>query len=110
MPLFERPRGFNIVAIFDGDEFHIGTKVGGLTVQPMEELEETVRANEISIGIVAVPANQAQEVIDQLVKNKVRGILNYAPFAPQVPLNIVMRNIDPVMSLQSMTFYLRDGR
>ena len=102
------PEGFNIVAIFDGDESRIGTKVAGIAVLPMDELEETVRANKISIGIVAVPANQAQEVIDQLVRNKVRGILNYAPFAPQVPLNIVLRNIDPVMALQSMTFYLRE--
>ena len=102
------PEGFNIVAIFDGDESRIGTDVAGLAVQPMGELEETVLARHISIGIVAVPANQAQEVIDLLVKNKVRGILNYAPFAPQVPMNVVMRNIDPVMSLQSMTFYLRD--
>ena len=54
-----------------------------------------------------MPASQAQTVIDALVQNKVQGILNYAPIAPQVPMGIVMRNIDPVLSLQSMTFYLQ---
>ena len=36
----------------------------------------------------------------------VYGLLNYAPVAPQVPMDTVIRNIDPVLSLQSMTFYL----
>ena len=48
-----------------------------------------------------------EKVIDHLVENRIRGILNYAPVAPQVPKGIVMMNIDPVLSLQSMTFYLR---
>jgi len=47
-------------------------------------------------------------VIDVLIANDIKGILNYAPVAAKVPMNIVVRNIDPVLSLQSMTFYLRD--
>ena len=53
-----------------------------------------------------MPARHAQAVIDQLVAVGVKGILNYAPVAPHVPMNVVLRNIDPVLSLQSMTFYL----
>jgi redox-sensing transcriptional repressor len=51
-------------------------------------------------------------VIDEVVATGVAGILNYAPVAPQVPPGVVMRNIDPVLSLQSMTFYLQqiEGR
>ena len=63
----------------------------------------------ISIGIVAVPGSQAQGVIERLMSGGVRGILNYAPVAPKVPPGTVIRNIDPVLSLQSMTFYLRDS-
>ena len=101
------PEGFSIVAAFDGDPSQVGTSLGGLTVQSMEELPELVREKGIVIGIVAVPAAQAQTVIDLLVENNIIGILNYAPIAAQVPRNIVIRNIDPVLSLQSMTFYLR---
>ena len=61
----------------------------------------------VSIGIVAVPAAQAQSVIDRLVETGIRGILNYAPVAPYVPRGVVVRNIDPVLSLQSMTYYLK---
>jgi redox-sensing transcriptional repressor len=101
------PEGFEVVAVFDSDPEQIGSKVGGLTVQPMSELGRAVENQDLDIGIVAVPASQAQSVIDQLVANKVGGILNYAPIAPQVPMNVVLRNIDPVLSLQSMTFYLQ---
>ncbi len=102
------PEGFSIVAAFDSNQRHIGTPVGELTVRPMEELSEAIAEQRVTIGIVAVPAIQAQSVIDTLVENGVHGILNYAPVAPHVPIGVVMRNIDPVISLQSMTFYLKD--
>ena len=101
------PEGFQIVAAFDSDPAQVGSPIGSLDVQPMSELPETVEKRNIRIAIVAVPASQAQTVIDQLVENQVSGILNYAPIAPHVPPGVVMRNIDPVISLQSMTFYLR---
>lgn len=99
---------FRIVAAFDGDMAQVGNTIGEFKVQPMSELSETVTDKNITIGIVAVPAQQAQSVIDVLISNNIKGILNYAPVAAKVPMNIVVRNIDPVLSLQSMTFYLRD--
>ena len=100
------PEGFNIVATFDSDPEQVGKEIGGIHVQPMSDLGDVVGSGMVDIGIVAVPAVQAQTVIDQLVAAGVKGILNYAPVAPQVPMHIVIRNIDPVLSLQSMTFYL----
>lgn len=101
------PEGFSIIAVFDSDPKQIGTTLGGLRVQPMSEMTETVETTGATIGIVAVPSTQAQSVIDQLVKTGLSGILNYAPVAPQVPPGIALMNIDPVLSLQAMTFYLR---
>ena len=102
------PEGFTIVAAFDSSEEQVGNSVGEFRVQPMSELSDVVNNKGVSIGIVAVPSEQAQTVIDQLVDNGIKGILNYAPIAPYVPEGIVVRNIDPVLSLQSMTFYLKD--
>ena len=103
------PEAFSIVAAFDHDPARVGTEVGDLKVQAMSELSGTVESRGISIGIVAVPGSQAQGVIERLMSGGVRGILNYAPVAPKVPPGTVIRNIDPVLSLQSMTFYLRDS-
>lgn len=101
------PEGFTIVAAFDSSDDQVGTMVGDLSVRPMADLAEVVSELDVSIGIVAVPAAQAQVVINRLVQNGVNGILNYAPVAPYVPEGVVVRNIDPVLSLQSMTFYLK---
>ena len=101
------PEGFEIVAAFDDDPGRVNQRLGALRIQSMSELAQTVKDRAIDIGIVAVPASQAQSVIDQLVETGLRGILNYAPIAPQVSRDTVVRNIDPVLSLQSMTFYMQ---
>ena len=82
--------------------------MGELTVLSTEKLEEQIRGNDITIGIVAVPAMQAQGVIDRLVECGVRAVLNYAPTSPQVQEGVRVRNVDPVLALQSMTYYLVD--
>lgn len=100
------PDGFRLVAAFDGDRVVVGQDVAGLVVRPMDELDEVVEREGISIAIVAVPVDRTQGVIDQLMACGVQAILNYAPIAPQVSPGVKIRNIDPVVSLQSMTYYL----
>ena len=102
------PDGFHLVAAFDNNPNNVGREVGGVSVQPMTVLAETVAARDINIAIVAVPSAHTQTVIDQLVECGVRAILNYAPINAQVPAGVRVRNIDPVLALQSMTYYLTD--
>ncbi len=99
-------RGFRITAIFDSDPEKIGTTIGNWNVLPMETLCEFVREKKIALGIIAVPANAAQQVADELIKGGVRAILNYAPTTLSVPPKIKVFHIDPVAGLQSMTYYL----
>ena len=103
------PEGFKVVAAFDADERQVGQSIGGLIVQPMQDLPDTVRQKAIQIGIVAVPAAQASDVVEQITLCGIRAILNYAPVNPHTPLDVKVRNIDPVLSLQSMTYYLRSN-
>ncbi len=103
------PDGFHLVAAFDNNLANVGRQVGGVSVQPMGEMAETVAERDISIAIVAVPSAHTQTVIDQLVECGVRAILNYAPINAQVPDGIRVRSIDPVLALQSMTYYLTDA-
>ena len=100
------PDGFHLVAAFDLSPEVIGEEVGGLVVRPLEELEQVAVEKDVSIAIVAVPVSETQEVVDRLVAYGVRAILNYAPIVPHVREGIRIRNIDPVLSLQSMTYYI----
>ena len=102
------PQGFRIVEAFDADPKIVGTKVDGLMVKSVETLPEVLRRRKVDIGIVAVPAASAQPVIDMLVASGVKAILNYAPIAPQAPPDVRVKDIDPVLALQSMTFYVKD--
>jgi len=99
-------RGFRIVAIFDANPSKIGTRMAEWRVQPMEEMQATVRERKIHVAIIAVPAAAAQAVADELVEGGVRAILNYAPTTLSVPPKVKVYHIDPVAGLQSMTYYL----
>ena len=101
------PEGFNIIAAFDANQQIVGETVADLNILPITSLSEIVNKLDIKIGIVTVPIDHAQEVIDNLVKAGIKSILNYAPLSPQVPDGVIVRGIDPVLSLQSMTYYIR---
>ena len=103
------PQGFRIVEAFDSSGGLIGEKVNGLVIKDTANLEATLKDNRVDIGIVAVPAETAQVVIDALVRCGVRAILNYAPISARVPKHVQIRHVDPVLALQSMTYYLKAG-
>ncbi len=102
------PQGFRIIAAFDADPHIVGQTIEQLDVRPVSDLEEVLANTHVDIGIVATPASSAQSVIDALVDCGVKAILNYAPIAAHVPRDVHIKDIDPVLSLQSMTFYLKN--
>ncbi len=99
-------RGFHIGYVFDNSPEKIGKRVGSFTIRPIEAIGETISENNIKIAMIAVPAENAQAVADQLIEAGVRAILNYAPINLNVPENVRVQYIDPVIHLQRMTFYL----
>ena len=101
------PQGFEIVAVFDSDRESVGKPIGGAKIRHSDDLDAFLRTNGVDIGIVAVPALAAQQVVDRLVKAGIQAILNYAPMTPHVPHGVTVRNIDPVLAMQSMTFYIK---
>lgn len=102
------PQGFDIVGVYDINPEAVGTEVSGrLVVRSVDDLEDDLKQDRVDIGIVAVPASEAQNVIDVLVRAGVGAILNYAPTGAQVPPGVEVRQIDPVLSLQGMTYHLR---
>ena len=99
--------GFDVVALFDSDGGKIGTEIGGLTIHAMSDLERIVKERGVSIGIVATPADAAQEVADRFTHAGLRSILNFAPTVLQVPDSIGVRRVDLSTELQILTFYLQ---
>ncbi|HRC61760.1 MAG TPA: redox-sensing transcriptional repressor Rex [Dehalococcoidia bacterium] len=102
------PQGFDIVGVYDVNPEAVGTELGGeLVVRNVADLARDLADDPVDIGIVAVPAGEAQAVVDVLVAAGIGAILSYAPTAAQVPAGVEVRQIDPVLSLQGMTYHLR---
>jgi redox-sensing transcriptional repressor len=99
-------RGFRVKAVFDADERLVGEQIGATTVLHMSALAQFVRDNGIHVAMISVPATAAQSVVDTLVEAGIRAILNYAPISLNVPGHVRVENIDPVLHLQHMTYYL----
>jgi redox-sensing transcriptional repressor len=100
-------RGFHITCIFDTSPNKIGTVIGGITVQSLDELPKTIEEKSIRMAMIAVPAEHAQKVTDTLIGVGVRAFLNYAPINLNVPEGVYVQYIDPVLHLQRMTYYLK---
>jgi redox-sensing transcriptional repressor len=98
--------GFIVTAIFDNDPGKAGGRIGDVPVLDMRELESVVRAQRISIGVIAVPPAAAQTVTDQLAAAGVSVILNYTPVVVQVPEGVTLHNTDPVQELLHTLYYL----
>lgn len=98
--------GFQIAGVFDNNPEKIGNRLGRFVIYDAATLADRVRELEIKVAIVAVPASQAQAVIDDLVRAGIKAILNYAPITVAVPPGVHVQYIDPVVHLQRMTFYL----
>jgi redox-sensing transcriptional repressor len=101
-----KARGFRVTALFDSDPAKIGEQINDLTVMAMDQLQDEIRRQGIKVAMVAVPAEAAQAVANQLIQVGVRAILNYAPITLAVPPGINVQYIDPVAHLQHMTYYL----
>jgi redox-sensing transcriptional repressor len=97
-------RGFEFVGLFDASPARIGQRIGGLTVRPIEELEEVVIATQASIGVLTTPAEVAQSVCDRLAAAGVRSILNFAPVTLAAPEGVDVRKVDLSVELQVLAF------
>ena len=98
-------RGFAIRALVDSDPTIVGTEIAGLPVTPLERLEKVVGDLGVAIGVIATPAQVAQEVCDRLVAAGVSSILNFAPSVLSVPDHVEVRKVDMSIELQFLAFH-----
>jgi redox-sensing transcriptional repressor len=98
-------RGFRIAALLDADVSRVGERIVGLTVRHIDDLDEIVRTEQVSIGVIATPAQAAQEVCDRLVAAGVTSILNFAPAVLVVPEYVDVRKVDLAVELQILSFH-----
>jgi len=105
-----RQEGFEICALFDILSSKVGQQSrGGVTIFDIRDLKKTARRDGISIGVIAVPAAAAQQVVDLLVAAGIKAVLNFSPDTLHVPPGVKLKSVDLTVSLESLSFFLAQG-
>lgn len=99
--------GFTISAVFDlRPEAIPGELRDRHETYPISEMSRVIQEKKIMIAIVAVPANAAQEVVNELVAAGVKAILNFAPARLENPPGVKIRNVDLAVDLGVLSFFV----
>ena len=101
--------GLSIVAGFDSNPDVQGTIVASRPVYSPDLMPEMVSRRGIRIGIVAVPAPQAQGVVDLMVAAGIRAVWNFAPTLVNLPQGILIKNENLASSLAALANQLRES-
>lgn len=98
---------FHVVAGVDNDPKKIGRKAGTFIIRPTSELADVVHESGAEIGVLAIPAEVAQENYDALADAGIKGVLNFAPVRVKRRPGVPLKNVDLRINLEELAFFLR---
>lgn len=97
----------NIIATFDVDTTKIDRVISGVKCYPLSRLKEVVALHQISIAIITVPADSANEVSAQLVEAGIKGVLNFTTVPLNVTDNVYLDEYDMITSLEKVAYFVK---
>lgn len=100
--------GLNIIAAFDNNPSLVGTKINDTEILPIDKLSEMIKRMHVNIGVICVPADEAQQVADEMIQGGIKAIWNFAPLHLKVPAGIIVENAQLSQSLGVLTHKLAE--
>lgn len=102
-------RGFELAAIFDHSPAVIGSLVGGMPVQGMEQLENFCKTEHPLVAVLCIPKDAAQSLADQLIALGIRAFWNFSHYDLAVAhKDIVVENVHMGDSLMTLSYCVHD--
>jgi len=102
-----RQEGFQIAALFDALASKVGQRSrAGVPIFDIKDLRKITAREKIAIAVIAVPADSAQLVVNQVVAAGIKAILNFSPGTLWAPDDVKLKSVDLTVSLESLSFYL----
>jgi len=98
--------GLKFVAAFDNDKGKVGKVCGSVIVEHTDSMKESIKRNNVHIGIIAVLADSAQLVADKLIEAGIFSILNFAPAVISITKEVTLRNVDLSIELRALRYFL----
>lgn len=103
-------QGYEFAAVFDVDPAKVGRRLpSGQIIHHLDELVTVIKEQEIEIGVIATPADRAQDVAQRLIDSGVKAILNFAPTQLQVIEGMAVENVDFTVKLDNLAYHLTMG-
>jgi len=99
-------QGFRLVAMFDSSATVIGASYGTGRVRSIADLEDFCSEERVDIGLVTVPAGEAEATVGRLAAAGVKAVLNFAPVKVHAPEDVLVHQVDLSSELMSLSFYL----
>jgi redox-sensing transcriptional repressor len=97
---------FEVAALFDADRKKIGQNVGGVEIFDIESFAETAGKYKIDVAVIAVPAEFAQGVLEQIMNSGIKAVMNFAPIPLRAKGDVKIKNVDLTISLESLAYFL----
>ena len=97
-PIFAE-HGITVAAIFESDPDKVGHRVGDVNVNSIDDVAEICRERNIIVGVIAVPADTAQDAADALIGAGVKIIFNYSEALLDVPADVNVHTSNPAVDL-----------
>ena len=98
--------GFKIKGLFDINQKVVGLRIKNIEIQDIDNLPNFLKKNKVQIGVISVPANNAQSICDLLISNGIKGIWNFAPVDLTAPENVVIENVHLSEILLALIFQM----
>ncbi len=99
--------GINLMAGFDICPIDTQTS-SGKPIYPLSRMESFCKYYDVHIGIVAVPAESAQDVCDCMVACGIKAIWNFAPVYLKAPDHVMVQSEDLAISIASLRMRLKN--
>jgi redox-sensing transcriptional repressor len=100
--------GLRFIAAFDQSPEHSNILINNIPVYSLSYLEKFINEHRVDIGVVAVPPESTQQVVDVLVAQGIHGIWNFSHTRPKVPEGVIVENAVFTLSLAVLTRRLRE--
>lgn len=101
--------GLNIIAAFENEPSKVGEIINHITVLPIEKLSDMAYRMKVHIGVITVPADEAQKVADMMIEGGIKAIWNFAPVHLKVPDFVIVENAQLSHSLGVLTHKLAES-
>lgn len=98
-------RGCKLIGIFDVNPRLTGEKVGKISIQHTDEIENFCKENSPVVAVLCIPKTNTQQIADKLVSLGIKAFWNFSHYDLSIGYeNIIVENVHLGDSLLTLTY------